>query len=63
MRSLSFTVGEGEAFPGLESVQTDAQIEDIIQRSLNTIYHGPCTCAMGPADDENAVVDSPCEGY
>ena len=37
----SFTVGE-EAFPGLQ-VQTDAQIEDLVRRSTNTIYHAACT--------------------
>ena len=51
----SFTLGD-EAFPGLE-VQSDAQIEDIIKRSLNTIYHAACTCAMGHSNDTMAVVD------
>lgn len=52
----AFTIGE-EAFPGLQ-VQSDAQIEDIIRRSMNTIYHAACTCAMGRANDTMAVVDS-----
>lgn len=52
----SFTVGDGEAFPGLQ-VQTNAQIEDIIRRSTNTIYHAACTCAMGRANDTMAVLD------
>lgn len=52
----SFTIGE-EAFPGLD-VQTDAQIEDIIRESFNTIYHAACTCAMGRENDTLAVVDS-----
>jgi choline dehydrogenase len=51
-----FVVG-GEAFPG-PHVQTDAQIEDIIRRSFNTIFHAACTCAMGHQDDKNAVVDN-----
>lgn len=51
----SFTVGE-EAFPGLQ-VQSDAQIEDIIRRSTNTIYHAACTCKMGRMNDTMAVVD------
>ena len=54
----SFRVGDDEAFPGLQKVQTDAQIEDIIRKSLNTIYHAACTCAMGRSDDVNAVIDS-----
>ena len=54
----SFRVGDDEAFPGLQKVQTDAQIEDIIRRSLSTLYHAACTCAMGRSDDVNAVVDN-----
>ena len=52
----SFALGE-EAFPGLQ-IQSDAQIEDIIKKSLNTIYHAACTCSMGRPDDPNAVVDN-----
>ncbi|KAL8912052.1 MAG: hypothetical protein Q9171_002905 [Xanthocarpia ochracea] len=52
-----FTVGE-QAFPGLQQVQSDAQIEDIIKKSMNTIYHAACTCAMGRANDTWAVVDT-----
>lgn len=52
-----FTVGDGEAFPGLTEVQTDAQIENIIRRSMNTIYHAACTCKMGMKNDSMAVVD------
>lgn len=52
----SFTIGE-EAFPGVQ-IQTDAQIEDIIKKSLNTIYHAACTCSMGRSNDTNAVVDN-----
>ena len=52
----TFKIGD-EAFPGPQ-VQTDAQIEDIIRKSLNTIYHAACTCAMGHSDDVNAVVDN-----
>lgn len=51
-----FIIGE-EAFPGVQ-VQTDAQIEDIIRKSFNTIYHAACTCAMGHPDDNKAVVDN-----
>lgn len=51
-----FLVGE-EVFPGM-GVETDAQIEDVLRRSFNTIYHAACTCAMGRANDSMAVVDS-----
>ena len=56
MRSFTIGSSDDEAFPGLQ-IQTDAQIEDIIRRSLSTIYHAACTCAMGRSDDVNAVVD------
>ena len=49
-------VGE-EAFPGKE-VQTDAQIEDVLKKTFNTVWHASCTCAMGLANDSMAVVDS-----
>ncbi len=51
-----FVIGE-EAFPGTH-IQTDEQIEDIIRRSFNTIFHAACTCAMGQPDDNMAVVDN-----
>ena len=51
-----FLVGE-EVFPGMQ-VETDAQIEDVLKRSFNTIYHAACTCAMGMVNDSMAVVDS-----
>ena len=51
-----FRIGEDEAFPGLQ-VQSDAEIEDIIKRSMNTIYHAACTCKMGRGNDRMAVVD------
>ncbi|KAI0182376.1 glucose-methanol-choline oxidoreductase [Xylaria flabelliformis] len=56
-----FTIGD-EAFPG-KNVSTDAQIENIIRRSYNTIYHGSCTCAMGKRDDPMAVLDSKARVY
>ncbi|KAJ8116385.1 hypothetical protein ONZ43_g4456 [Nemania bipapillata] len=56
-----FTVGD-EAFPG-KNVTTDADIEDIVRRSYNTIYHGACTCAMGKKDDPMAVLDSKARVY
>ncbi|KAI9042663.1 GMC family oxidoreductase [Aspergillus affinis] len=51
-----FVIGE-EAFPG-PHVQTDAEIEKIIRKSFNTIYHAACTCAMGKKDNPMAVVDT-----
>ncbi|KAL9629342.1 MAG: hypothetical protein Q9204_005326, partial [Flavoplaca sp. TL-2023a] len=51
-----FRVGEDEAFPGLQ-VQSDAEIEEIVKRSMNTIYHAACTCKMGRVNDTMAVVD------
>ena len=51
-----FQIG-AEAFPGLH-VQTEAQIEDIIRKSLNIIYYAACTCTTGRSDDVDAVVDN-----
>ena len=51
-----FVIGE-EAFPG-SHIQTDAQIEDIIQKSFSSIFHAACTCSMGRVNDPMAVVDS-----
>ncbi|KAI4117406.1 MAG: hypothetical protein LQ345_002347 [Seirophora villosa] len=51
-----FAIGE-EAFPGPQ-VQDDEQIESIIKRSMNTIYHAACTCKMGRGNDTMAVVDA-----
>ena len=49
-------VGE-EVYLGKE-VQTDAQIEDVLKKTFNTIYHASSTCAIGLANDSMAVVDS-----
>ena len=49
-------VGE-EAYPGLQ-VQTDAEIEDVLKKTFETVWHAACTCAMGRAEDGIAVVDS-----
>lgn len=46
-----------EAFPGLQ-VQTNAEIENTIRSSFSTVFHAACTCAMGRADDPQAVVDN-----
>ncbi|KAI1100590.1 putative GMC oxidoreductase [Jackrogersella minutella] len=52
----SFSIAD-ESYPGL-STQTDTEILEVIKKSFNTIYHGASTCAMGPEDDEMAVVDN-----
>ncbi|CAJ2505540.1 Uu.00g129340.m01.CDS01 [Anthostomella pinea] len=52
-----------EAYPGAEAVQTDAEIENSIRRSFQTIFHGAATCAMGPAGDPKAVVDPQARVY
>ncbi|KAI0600487.1 glucose-methanol-choline oxidoreductase [Biscogniauxia sp. FL1348] len=56
-----FVIGE-EAYPGT-NVTTDAEIEDVIRRSFNAIYHASCTCAMGKEDDPLAVLDSQARVY
>jgi choline dehydrogenase len=55
--SLEGLLVGGEAYPGA-GVQTDAEIEAHIRENFNTVYHGSCTCAMGPKDDPDAVVDT-----
>ena len=46
-----------EYFPG-PAVQTDAQILDVIRKTIMTIYHAACTCKMGVSIDPMAVVDN-----
>jgi choline dehydrogenase len=60
--SLSSLRVGGEAYPGPQ-YKTDAQIADAIRQSIQTIYHGSCTCAMGKASDPKAVVDSRARVY
>jgi choline dehydrogenase len=48
-----------EYSPG-PSVQTDAEIDDWIRKTAETIYHPVGTCRMGAAGDPMAVVDSDC---
>lgn len=51
-----------EAFPG-SNITTDAEIRDIIIRSMTTVYHASCTCKMGRKDDQQAVLDSVARVY
>ncbi|KAJ5202853.1 Glucose-methanol-choline oxidoreductase C-terminal [Penicillium cf. viridicatum] len=46
-----------EYFPRSQ-VATDAEILDHVRKSFDTILHASCTCAMGLANDTQAVVDS-----
>ncbi|EKG14039.1 Glucose-methanol-choline oxidoreductase [Macrophomina phaseolina MS6] len=46
-----------EYFPGAD-VQSDDEILEIIRKTVSTVYHAACTCAMGREDDANAVVDT-----
>ncbi|KAI0869671.1 GMC oxidoreductase [Hypoxylon argillaceum] len=57
-----FRADDVEAFPGLQ-VSTDAEIEQVIKESFQTIFHASCTCAMGLANDTMAVVDSAARVY
>ena len=52
----SILVGE-EYFPG-KNHSTNAEILNIIQNTVMTIYHAACTCKMGTLDDSMAVLDS-----
>ena len=56
-KTIQPVLAGAEAFPG-EDVQTDAQILDIIKRSMSTVFHASATCAMGLVNDTTAVVDS-----
>ncbi|KAF2753021.1 glucose-methanol-choline oxidoreductase [Pseudovirgaria hyperparasitica] len=54
----NITIGP-EYFPGeFEPSRTDAELLALIKKSVSTIFHASCTCAMGREDDENAVVDT-----
>lgn len=46
-----------EVYPG-KNVTTDAQIEAIIRRSADTVFHPASTCRMGKKSDKDAVLDS-----
>ena len=41
-----------------EQVSSDADLLQLIKKSVGSVFHASCTCAMGRKDDKNAVVDS-----
>ena len=51
-----------EYFPGPQ-VQTDAEILAYIRANFNTVFHATCTCAMGPANSTDSVIDSHARVY
>ena len=52
----------GEAFPGA-NVTSYEDLLAIVRGQTGTFYHASCTCKMGKADDEMAVVDSKARVY
>jgi choline dehydrogenase len=46
-----------ELQPGAD-VQTDEQIDAFVAAKIETAYHPSCSCKMGSAEDQTAVVDS-----
>jgi choline dehydrogenase len=42
----------------IKQVSSDADILALIKKSVGSVFHASCTCAMGKASDKNAVVDS-----
>jgi choline dehydrogenase len=48
----------GEYFPGEADTQTDEQLLQLIRKSVSTVFHASCTCAMGKDGDPMAVLDS-----
>lgn len=46
-----------EIYPG-QNVTSDADIEDVIRKSADTVFHPASTCRMGGDDDDMAVLDS-----
>lgn len=50
----------GEIEPGL-GVQTDEEIDAWVRQAVESAYHPSCTCKMGAADDNMAVVDTDCK--
>ena len=56
-KAIAPVIAGREYFPGVE-FQTDAEILDVVKKSMMTIYHASCTCKMGVRNDSMAVVDS-----
>ena len=56
-KAMASIVIGGEYFPG-KNHSTDAEILNVIQNTVMTIYHAACTCKMGKVDDNMAVLDS-----
>ncbi|MBV8083337.1 MAG: GMC family oxidoreductase N-terminal domain-containing protein [Chloroflexi bacterium] len=59
-------IGQHEAFEGVRVarlspldavVESDAALDEWMQRTLVTGHHASCTCRMGPESDPRAVVD------
>ncbi|CAG8047126.1 unnamed protein product [Penicillium olsonii] len=46
-----------EYFPG-SNVTTDDEILEVIRKTVSTVFHAACTCAMGKSSDPDAVVDT-----
>ncbi|GME62638.1 Glucose-methanol-choline oxidoreductase [Neofusicoccum parvum] len=53
----------GEAYPGLDKVQSDEEIHEQVKKSLTTVWHAACTCKMGKQGDEGAVLDGKARVY
>lgn len=62
---LSRWLGEAEPYEPLRAdeilpgpaAKSNADLAAFVRRDADTIYHGACTCKMGPASDAMAVVD------
>jgi choline dehydrogenase len=48
-----------EIQPGVD-IQSDKQIDAWLRKNVESAYHPSCSCKMGAADDETAVVDPEC---
>ncbi|KUJ17548.1 glucose-methanol-choline oxidoreductase [Mollisia scopiformis] len=60
--SLKELLVDGELVPG-DSVQTDEEIWEYIQKGTTSLSHASCTNKMGKSDDKMAVVDSDAKVY
>jgi choline dehydrogenase len=50
----------GSAHLLTEAAGSDVSMENVVRRVAHPAYHAVGTCRMGPAGDENSVVDSDC---